>query len=73
VTGDRHEARRRRRIRAEFTVLEQHIAYPLRPDGPEPFADSIGVGAYRVDLHPRVSGAAIWTWAAGRSRSRSVR
>lgn len=45
-----------RRIRAEFTVLEQHIAYPLRPDGPELFADSVGVGCYRIDLHPRVGG-----------------
>jgi len=46
-----------RRIRAEFTVLEQHIAYPLRPDGPEFFADTVGIGCYRIDLHPRVSGA----------------
>jgi len=45
-----------RRIRAEFTVLEQHIAYPLRPNGPELFADSVGVGCYRIDLHPRVNG-----------------
>jgi hypothetical protein len=49
--------REARRIRAEFTVLEQHIAHPLRPDGPEIFADSVGVGWYRIDLHPRVSGA----------------
>lgn len=46
-----------RRLRAEFTVLEQHIAHPLRPDGPERFADSVGIGCYRIDLHPRVSGA----------------
>lgn len=46
-----------RRIRAEFTVLEQHIAYPLRRDGPEIFSDSVGIGCYRIDLHPRVSGA----------------
>jgi hypothetical protein len=45
-----------RRIRAEFTVVEQHIAYPLRPDGPELFGDSVGTGCYRIDLHPRVSG-----------------
>ena len=38
-------------------MLEQHIAYPLRPDGPELFADSVGIGCYRIDLHPRVSGA----------------
>jgi hypothetical protein len=49
--------RESRRIRAEFTVLEQHIAHPLRPDGPEIFADSVGIGAYRIDLHPRVNGA----------------
>jgi hypothetical protein len=48
--------RESRRIRAEFTVLEQHIAYPLRPDGPEIFSDSVGVGCYRMDLHPRVNG-----------------
>ncbi|MGH3001369.1 MAG: FAD-dependent oxidoreductase [Gaiellaceae bacterium] len=46
-----------RRIAAEFTVREQHIAYPLRPDGPERFRDSVGVGCYRIDLHPRVSGS----------------
>lgn len=45
-----------RRIRAEFTVLEQHIAYPYRPKGPEVFPDSVGVGCYRIDLHPRVNG-----------------
>jgi hypothetical protein len=45
-----------RRIRAQFTVLEQHIAYPLRANGPEIFADSVGVGCYRIDLHPRVNG-----------------
>jgi hypothetical protein len=49
--------RESRRIRAEFTVLEQHIAHPLRPDGPELFDDSVGIGCYRIDLHPRVSGA----------------
>jgi hypothetical protein len=49
--------RESRRLRAEFTVLEQHIAHPLRPDGPERFGDSVGIGCYRIDLHPRVSGA----------------
>ena len=37
--------------------MEQHIAYPLRPHGPEIFKDSVGIGCYRIDLHPRVSGA----------------
>ena len=49
--------RESRRLRAEFTVVEQHIAHPLRPDGPERFNDSVGIGCYRIDLHPRVSGA----------------
>jgi hypothetical protein len=49
--------RESRRIRAEFTVLEQHIAHPLRRDGPQLFNDSVGIGAYRIDLHPRVNGA----------------
>ncbi|MGK4007006.1 FAD-dependent oxidoreductase [Sorangium sp. So ce1036] len=49
--------RESRRLRAELTVLEQHIAYPLRPDGPELFEDSVGIGSYRIDLHPRVGGA----------------
>ncbi len=48
--------RESRRIKAELTVLEQHIAHPLRPEGPETFEDSVGVGCYRIDLHPRVSG-----------------
>ncbi len=49
--------RESRRIAAEFTVLEQHIAHPLRPHGPELFTDSVGIGCYRIDLHPSVSGA----------------
>lgn len=48
--------RESRRLRAEFTVLEQHIAHDVRPDGPELFADSVGIGCYRIDLHPRVGG-----------------
>jgi hypothetical protein len=48
--------RESRRIAAELTVCEQHIAHPLRPDGPRLFADSVGIGCYRIDLHPRVSG-----------------
>jgi hypothetical protein len=48
--------RETRRLRAECTMREQDIAYPLRPDGPEFFGDSVGVGCYRIDLHPRVNG-----------------
>jgi hypothetical protein len=64
VVGGTHDGlarapyiRESRRLRAEFTVLEQHIAYPLRPHGPELFGDSVGVGCYRIDLHPSVGGA----------------
>jgi FAD dependent oxidoreductase len=46
-----------RRLRAELTVLEQHIAHPLRRNGAEVFPDSVGVGSYRIDLHPTVGGA----------------
>ncbi|MBO9513662.1 MAG: FAD-dependent oxidoreductase [Variovorax sp.] len=47
-----------RRIRAEFTVLEQHIGVAARPgaDAAEPFEDSVGIGAYRIDLHPSTRG-----------------
>jgi hypothetical protein len=44
--------RESRRIEAEFTVLEQHVASDLRPDGSEKFSDSVGIGCYRIDLHP---------------------
>lgn len=45
--------RESRRIKAEFTVLEQHVATACRPDGrAESFFDSIGIGCYRIDLHP---------------------
>lgn len=47
-----------RRIRAEFTVLEQHVGVEARPGAraAEPFADSVGIGAYRIDLHPSTRG-----------------
>lgn len=46
--------RESRRIKAEFTILEQHIGYEQRGDiiGAEVFEDSIGIGSYRIDLHP---------------------
>ena len=46
--------RESRRIKAEFTVLEQHVGIEARGrlKGAEIFNDSIGVGAYRIDLHP---------------------
>ena len=57
--------RESRRIRAEFTVLEQHVgtemrakAFKVTPDelSAETFADSVGVGCYRIDLHPSAAG-----------------
>lgn len=47
-----------RRIQAEFTVLEQHIGVAARPgrDAAETFFDSVGIGAYRIDLHPSTRG-----------------
>ncbi|MDQ1914188.1 FAD-dependent oxidoreductase [Paenibacillus sp. GD4] len=45
--------RESRRIKAEYTVLEQHVSTACRPDGKaEPFDDSVGIGCYRIDLHP---------------------
>jgi hypothetical protein len=47
-----------RRMQAEFTVREQHIGVAARPgeSGAERFADSVGIGAYRIDLHPSTRG-----------------
>ncbi|TMV49089.1 FAD-dependent oxidoreductase [Paenibacillus mesophilus] len=45
--------RESRRIRADFTVLEQHITAPFHSDGrAEQFGDSVGIGYYAIDLHP---------------------
>jgi FAD dependent oxidoreductase len=46
--------RESRRIAAEFTVLETHVGVDARPgaDSAEAFSDSVGVGCYRIDLHP---------------------
>jgi hypothetical protein len=44
--------RESRRIEAEFIVKEQHVAQALRPDGGQKFDDSVGIGCYRIDLHP---------------------
>jgi hypothetical protein len=50
--------REARRIRAHTTVLEQHVGVEAR-DGAataEELADSVGVGSYRIDLHPSTGG-----------------
>jgi hypothetical protein len=50
--------RESRRIVAETTVVEQHVSTKLRPnqDRGEVFAESVGVGSYRIDLHPSSGG-----------------
>lgn len=53
--------RESRRIRAELTVVEQHVSTearmkltgePRESVRAETYPDSVGVGAYRIDLHP---------------------
>lgn len=57
--------REARRIRAEFTVKEQHVGTDARMQATgkgreevtaERFPDSAGVGSYRIDLHPSTGG-----------------
>jgi hypothetical protein len=59
VTGTTHGlaqhiyVREARRIQAEFTILEQHVGVAARSDrGAQQFPDSVGIGSYRIDLHP---------------------
>ncbi|MGN7383795.1 FAD-dependent oxidoreductase [Paenibacillus sp. SAFN-117] len=45
--------REARRIRAELTVVEQHLSPACRPGlTAEDYPDSVGIGCYRIDLHP---------------------
>jgi hypothetical protein len=57
--------RESRRIRAEFTVLEQHVGSDARARQPnamaepltaERFHDAVGIGSYRIDLHMSTGG-----------------
>lgn len=52
--------RESRRLRAEFTVLEDHVGVEARQargaTTAEQFDDSVGVGSYRIDLHPSCGG-----------------
>ena len=49
--------RESRRIKAVFTVTENHVGIDAGRRGTgfgqaEDFADSVGIGYYRIDLHP---------------------
>jgi hypothetical protein len=57
--------RESRRIQAEFTVLEQHVGTEARAQATglktsevtaEIFNDAVGIGSYRIDLHPSTGG-----------------
>lgn len=55
--------RESRRIKAEFTVLEQHVGTDARRKqlgktdvSAEVFPDRVGLGSYRIDLHPSTGG-----------------
>lgn len=57
--------RESRRIKAKFTVLEQHVGTEARMQETglseedvraAYFRDSVGIGAYRIDLHPSTNG-----------------
>ncbi len=45
--------RESRRIRAEFTILEQHFRtdQPGNKNGPVLYRDSVGLSGYRIDIH----------------------
>lgn len=50
--------RESRRIHSEFTIRQQHVTAEGRPgqNRAELFDDSVGIGYYRIDLHPSVGG-----------------
>ncbi len=57
--------RESRRIKAEFTILEQHLTLEERRKVTgetdkqilaEPFPDTVGIGYYHLDLHPSTGG-----------------
>jgi hypothetical protein len=50
--------RESRRIAAKFTVTEQMVSAADNPgkDRAQQFTDTVGVGAYRMDLHPSTGG-----------------
>lgn len=63
ITGTRHGLaqapyiREARRIKAAYTVVEQDLSLAVRGDkGAVRYRDTVGVGMYRIDLHPSTGG-----------------
>jgi hypothetical protein len=63
VTGSRNGLamapyiRESRRIRAVTTIVEQDLSLAVRGDkGAVNYRDSVGIGMYRIDLHPSTGG-----------------
>jgi hypothetical protein len=64
VTGTTHGLakmpyiRESRRIKAVYTIREQDVAAAARPGQSlaESYVDSVGIGYYRIDLHPSTGG-----------------
>jgi hypothetical protein len=49
--------RESRRIQAPYTIVEQDLSLAVRGDqGAVAYPDSVGVGMYRIDLHPSTGG-----------------
>lgn len=49
--------RESRRVAATYTVVEQDVALAQRRDrGAAQYEDSVGIGSYRIDLHPSTGG-----------------
>ncbi|WP_166352112.1 FAD-dependent oxidoreductase [Phytoactinopolyspora limicola] len=49
--------RESRRIQAQYTVVEQDVSLAVRGEhGAVHYPDSVGVGMYRIDLHPSTGG-----------------
>lgn len=48
--------RESRRILGQYRITEHDVAVSERPHGPKRYDDSVGIGAYRIDLHPSTGG-----------------
>jgi hypothetical protein len=63
ITGTTHGlamapyVRESRRIKAVTTIVEQDLSLPIRgAAGAAQYPDSVGIGMYRIDLHPSTGG-----------------